>query len=59
MRREHWLIWLAAIVLTTMVVVAISYFAFANLTVAVASTGRSGMIVEAPKALLPGNDFPS
>jgi hypothetical protein len=36
MRREHWLIWLAAIVVTTMVVATIGYFAVAHLTVAVA-----------------------
>ena len=39
MRREHWLIWLAAIVVTTMVMATIGYFALAHLTVAVASTG--------------------
>jgi hypothetical protein len=39
MRREHWLIWLTAIVVLSMVVASIGYFALAHLTVAVASTG--------------------
>ena len=39
MRREHWLVWLAAIVVLTMVVATIGYFTLAHLTVAVASTG--------------------
>jgi hypothetical protein len=39
MRREHWLIWLTAIVVLTMVVATIGYFALAHLTVAVASAG--------------------
>ena len=39
MRREHWLIWLTAIVVLTIVVATIGYFALAHLTVAVASTG--------------------
>jgi hypothetical protein len=36
MRREHWLIWLTAIVVLTIVVATIGYFALAHLTVAVA-----------------------
>ena len=39
MRREHWLIWLTAIVVLTMAVATIGYFTLAHLTVAVASTG--------------------
>jgi hypothetical protein len=39
MRREHWLIWLTAIVVLSMVVATIGYFTLAHLTVAVASTG--------------------
>ena len=36
---EHWLIWLTAIVVLSMVVATIGYFTLAHLTVAVASTG--------------------
>ena len=39
MRREHWLIWLTAIVVLSMMVATVGYFAFTNLTVAVASIG--------------------
>ena len=38
-RCEHWLIWLTAIVVLSMVVATIDYFTLAHLTVAVASTG--------------------
>jgi hypothetical protein len=36
MRREHWLIWLTAIVVLSMAVATIGYFALTHLTVAVA-----------------------
>jgi hypothetical protein len=36
MRREHWLVWLTVIVVTTMVLAAIGYFTLTHLTVAVA-----------------------
>ena len=58
MRREHWLIWLTAIVVLTMVAATIGYFTLAHLTVAVASkspvagagrgiAGQGGLLTDA------------